>query len=151
LCEVFLPHTKAKRRKLVFLENEIRIYYGGSDWHHDNWRNAFLCLATLRPDGFACYEPEGADKTATISTKPVAVVGGSLCLSADVAKSGHVKVTVLDKENKVLAESDPITETGTDIKMKWTEKFSLEKLTGREIKFRFELKGAKLYSFSFED
>jgi hypothetical protein len=61
---------------------------------------------------------------------------------SDVAKSGHVKVTVLDKENEVLAESDPITETGTDVKMKWTEKFSLEKLKGGEIKLRFELKGA---------
>ena len=48
----------------VFLKNEIRLYYGGSDWLHTSWRNGFLCLATLRPDGFAGYEQDSKDRPA---------------------------------------------------------------------------------------
>ena len=44
----------------VFLEDEIRLYYGGSDGLHTSWRNGFLCLATLRPDGFAGYKATNA-------------------------------------------------------------------------------------------
>jgi hypothetical protein len=39
----------------VIKENEIQLYYGGSDWLHDGLRQGYLCLATLRPDGFAGY------------------------------------------------------------------------------------------------
>ena len=40
----------------VFTKNEIRLYYGASNGPHTNWRDGFLALATLRPDGFAGYE-----------------------------------------------------------------------------------------------
>ena len=35
------------------LEQEIRIYYGGSDYKHFGWRCGCLALATLRPHRFA--------------------------------------------------------------------------------------------------
>ncbi len=137
----------------VFLEDEIRIYYGGSDWHHGNWRNAFLCMATLRPDGFAGYEQiaGGSNKTGSLTTKAVSVVGNSLCVSADVAPSGFVKVTLFDKDNKKLAEGKLVTTTVSDAKIEWKDGFSLEKLKGKEIRLNFELRDAKLYSFGFSD
>ncbi|MFC1600842.1 DUF5695 domain-containing protein [Candidatus Sumerlaeota bacterium] len=135
----------------VFLDDEIRIYYGGSDGRHFGWRNGFFCLATLRPDGFAGYEPlgEGAGKPATIITKPVVVTGSSLRLSADVAAAGYVKVTLLDKDNEELAQGKPLTKTVTDAEVQWPETFSLEGLNGKELKLRFELRDSKLYSFNF--
>jgi len=137
----------------VFLKDEIRLYYGGSDGHHGSWRNGFFCLSTLRPDGFAGYEQvEGGDnKTGSLTTKPVLVVGNSLCVSADVAPSGFVKVTVLDKDNKQLAEGELVTTTVSDAKIQWKNKFSLKNLKDRESKLKFELRESKLYSFSFED
>ncbi len=135
----------------VFLEDEIRIYYGGSDWHHGNWRNAFLCMATLRPDGFAAYKPIESNKPALITTTPVACTGDKLRLSADVSGSGSIKVTVLDKQKKELAEGEPITKTVTDAPIRWKKGFSLGKLKGKEIRLRFELRGAQLYSFTFSD
>ena len=39
----------------VFLNNEVRFYYGGSDWLHFGWRKGCLALVTMRPDGFAGY------------------------------------------------------------------------------------------------
>jgi len=74
-----------------------------------------------------------------------------LCLSADVATSGHVKVTILDKEDKELAESELIAKTVTDGIVRWKDGFSLDALQGKEIRLRFELRDSKLYSFSFQE
>ena len=133
----------------IFLEDRIRIYYGGSDWHHGNWRNAFLCMATLRPDGFAGYEPVESNKPARIATTPIACAGDALRLSADVSENGSIKVTVLDEQRKELAEGEPITKTATDAEVRWKAGFSLDKLKRHEIRLRFELRDSKLYSFGF--
>jgi len=135
----------------VFLEDEIRIYYGGSDWHHGNWRNAFLCMATLRPDGFAGYEPIESDKPARITTTAVVCAGDTLRLSADVPASGSIKVTVLDEHNKRLAEGEPITRTVTDAAVRWNMGFTLKGFNGKELRLRFEFRDARLYSFTFSD
>ena len=52
----------------VFLDDEIRLYYGASNGTHNGWRDGFLALATLRPDGFAGYQPADAAKPATVTT-----------------------------------------------------------------------------------
>jgi len=137
----------------IFLDKEIRLYYGASDGLHFGWRNGFFCLATLRPDGFAGYEQiaRGSNRAATITTKPVVAVAGSLHLSADIALSGYVKATILDKDNKQLAEGELIAKTATDAEVQWKKGFSLAKLKGKQIKLRFELRDSKLYSFSFSD
>ena len=135
----------------VFLEDEIRIYYGGSDWHHGNWRNAFLCMATLRPDGFASYEPIKSSHPALITTTVVVCAGDKLRISADVRKGGSIKVTVLDKQKKDLAEGEPITRTVTDAAVRWNMGFTLKGLNGKELRLRFELRDARLYSFTFSD
>ena len=136
----------------VFLEDKILLYYGGSDGLHTSWRSGSFCLATLRADGFAGYEQveRGSNKTAIIITKPVVAVTGSLCLSADIAMSGYVKVTIFDKEHTELAEAELITKMATDVEVHWKDGFSFEKLKGKEIKLRFELRDSKLYSFSFK-
>ena len=135
----------------VFLEDETRIYYGGSDWHHGNWRNGFLCMATLRPDGFASYGPIESNKPALITTTAVVCTGDKLRLSADVPEGGSIKVTVLDRQNKELAEGEPIARTVTDAVVRWNKGFSWEELKGKEIRLRFELRDAQLYSFAFSD
>ena len=93
----------------------------------------------------------GSNKTATVTTRPVVAVAGSLRVSADVAISGFVKVTLLDKEKKELAEGELLTQTVTDGEVRWQRGFSLKKLKGSQIRLRFELREAKLYSFSFHE
>ena len=85
----------------------------------------------------------------SITTRPVAVVAGSLCISADVVPSGYVKVTALDKDNNKLAEGELIAKTVTDAAVQWKNGFALKELKGKEIKLSFELRDSKLYSFSF--
>ena len=137
--------------KPIVRKDEILIYYGANDGRFMAWRNGYFALARLRPDGFAGYEQiaGGSNKTGSVTTRPVTVVGNTLCVSADVAPSGYVKVTALDKDNKALAEGELIAKTVTDAEVQWKKGFSLKELKGKEIKLRFELRDAKLYSFSF--
>ena len=137
----------------IFRKHEILLYYGGNNGRFMGWRDGFFCLARLRPDGFAGYEQiaGGSNRVATITTKPVVAGAGSLRLSADVAISGFVKVTIFDQQNNALAESELTVQTVTDAEVRWKEGFSLETLKGNEIRLRFELRNSKLYSFSFHE
>ena len=135
----------------VFLKDKIRLYYGGSDGLHGSWRNGFLCLATLRPDGFAGYTQEEAGKLATITTAPIATAKGTLRTSADVEQGGYVKVSVLDERNELLAESEPLNGTLSDGKVRWRDGFSFDELGNKSIQIQFEIQDATLYSFSFTE
>jgi len=50
-----------------------------------------------------------------------------------------------------LAEGERIAKTVTDAEVQWKEGFSLEDFKSNEIRLRFELRDAKLYSSSFHD
>jgi hypothetical protein len=128
----------------VFLDNEIRLYYGGSDYKHGGWRNGCFCLATLRPDGFAGYEPVLKNQPAVITTRPIDYAGQDLRISADVEKGGLITVNAVDSDGMVISKAQPISETATDASLKFHEP-----LKPGKIRLRFEIADAKLYSFSF--
>jgi hypothetical protein len=130
----------------------IIMYYGAGDGPFFGWRTGCLALARLRPDGFAGYQQISfyRNKPAIINTKPVTVAGNALCVSADVAPSGYVKVTALDLDNKELAEGGLVTTTVTDAAIQWAKGFSLHGCQGKQIKLEFQLRESKLYSFSFD-
>jgi len=136
----------------IFRKDEILLYYGANDGRFMAWRNGFFCLARLRPDGFAGYEQiaGGSNKTGSLTTKPISAVTATLCISADIAPSGYVKTTILDKDNKQLAEGKLITKTVTDGRIKWEDGFSLKKLKDKDVKLKFELRESKVFSFSFD-
>jgi len=136
----------------IVRKDEILIYYGANDGRFMAWRSGYFALARLRPDGFAGYEQilGGSNKTGSVTTKTVSVVGNSLCVSADVAPSGFVKVTLFDKDNKKLAQGKLVTKTVSDAKIEWKDGFSFKKLKGKKIKLKFELRESKLFSFSFK-
>jgi len=134
----------------VFLKDEIRLYYGGCDDVHFGWRKGHFCLATLRPDGFAGYEPLDSDRPAFVTTSPMVCKTKGLRVCADVQKDGYIKTKLLDSNNETLAEGEPILETVTDGPIRWKDGFSFEKLTAKKTKLRFELRQSKLYSFCLE-
>ena len=134
----------------VFLDDEIRLYYGASNGPHFGWRDGFLCLATLRPDGFACYEPKSRGKMATVTTKPVKGRFAALHVTADVKKGGSVTIAVVNEAGKELAVSKAITETATDQKVVWKSGWDYQGLNTDKIRLKFIFSKAKLYSFSFE-
>jgi hypothetical protein len=128
----------------IFLDDEIRIYYGGSDGKHTGWRNGFFCLATLKPDHWAGYEPIGPNQPAIITTSEISFAGQALRITADVAPGGSVKVSMVDRNGKPISSAKPVTETVTDGELQWSQKMS-----SGPMRLCFEISGAKLYSFSF--
>ena len=130
----------------IFLKNEIRLYYGGSDYLHFGWRNGSLCLATLRPDGFAGYEQLRKDQTAKVKTKLMPFDAKSIQISADISDNGWVKTTIFDKNGKQVAASDKIIKTTTNGILHFQKNINLN-----EIQLEFEFDKAKLYSFTFSN
>ena len=132
----------------VFLEDEIRLYYGGSDGLHTSWRNGFLCLATLRPDGFAGYKASTATDPSVVTTTAVFDTTTPLRVSADIASGGRLFVRVLDGNQQVLAESEPLTNTVSDAVVQWVDDKALNAAIFRRARFQFAFQDATVYSFS---
>lgn len=132
----------------VFREDEIRLYYGGSDGLHTSWRNGFLCLATLRPDGFAGYKASTATEPSLVTTGPVVRTNAPLKVSADVASGGRLVVRVLDGNQQVLAESEPLTNTVSNAVVQWLDDKALKAATIRRARLQFAFQDATVYSFS---
>ena len=130
----------------ILLDNEIRLYYGGCNGGHFDWRDGFLCLATLRPDGFAGYEPSDNAKPAMVVTKPLRL-GAKLRITAD-ARGGSITVAALDETGEVLLTGRPVTNNVTDRTVSWGEGGRTPKsLVGRKVRLQFVINRAKLYSF----
>ncbi|MGI9234569.1 MAG: hypothetical protein ACR2RD_13115 [Woeseiaceae bacterium] len=127
----------------VFLDDEIRLYYGGSDGLHTSWRNGFLCVASLRPDGFAGYK---ASQPATVTTTAMSAGPASLSVSADIESGGELVVRVLDASKQVVAESEPLTDSVTDAGVRWRDDSALGALESAQLQFAFNK--ATVYSFS---
>jgi len=134
----------------VFLDDEIRLYYGACNRDHSNWKEGFLCLARLRPDGFAGYRPTAADHPATVVSAQIPCAGTELRLTADVTAGGSV-CACLEGAEGLLATSTPVSATVTDGLVVWAEGADLAPLIGRPVRLRFELRAATLYSFGFTD
>jgi hypothetical protein len=128
----------------IFLSDKILLFYGGSDWLHTSWRNGFLCLAMLRPDGFAGYVQESEESPAIVKTIPIDYEGQTIRITSDVSDNGFIKASITDIKGKKIASAGIISETVTDEPLKFNRKIK----AGR-IQLKFEFSNAKLYSFSF--
>jgi hypothetical protein len=134
----------------VFLKDEIRLYYGASDGLHTSWRNGYLSLATLRPDGFAGYKQARTGEPALITTTPVFDRKASLRVSADIADGGQLVVRVLGEESEVLAESEPLASTVSDAVVRWLDNDLPDAMTAERNRLQFAFQEATVYSFSLE-
>jgi hypothetical protein len=128
-------------------KDEIRIYYAGCNGKFFDWRDGFLCLATLPQDRWAGYE--NTNKTAgTILTQPVVCCSGALAVTAD-AKGGRITIDLLDEGGKELATSEAVTGNVTDKPVQWKANFDQQKVVGKQVRIRFKIEDATAYSFSF--
>ena len=126
----------------VFLEDEIRVYYGASDGLHTGWRNGFLCLATIRPDGFAGYS--AGREEASITTTPV-LNGDQFKVSADIQHDGELMVRLLNDEKAIVCESQVFTNSVTDEPVVWQIKKEAHDIKNGRLEFVF--RNAMIYSF----
>lgn len=126
----------------VFLKDEIRIYYGASDYLHFGWRNGSLALATLRSDGFAGYEQESHSLPGIITTTTIAYKGEDILINADIKEGGSLKVNVVDKDGIKISKARTIRRTVNNVKLELKKE-----IKANIIQLEFELIKSKLYSF----
>lgn len=129
----------------VILNDEIRIYYLGSNGPHTDWRDGFFCLATLRKDGFAGYEPKDKNKTGTIITQSFKLNCNTVKISADVKKQGFVVISILDNNNKIVSTSESIYSSVTESNIIFNK--TANDLTNKKVKLKIEFSSAKIFSF----
>ena len=132
----------------IFLKDEIRLHYGASDGRHTSWRNGFLCLATLRPDGFAGYRASNILAPALVTTARVSTRQFPLRVTSDVADGGKVLVRILDRGRRMLAESEPLVTTGSDTLVRWPEGVPRTGSEDGDAHLQFVLDRATVYSFA---
>ena len=128
----------------LFLDtDEVRIYYGGCDGKHNKYRDGYLMLATIKKDRWAGYE---ACKEGTLDTAYVKCEGPNLYICADVKEGGSIKAEILNADGFSMKDCKPIKCDVSDGKVTWAGK-DLSKLEGSDIKIRFKLDKATIYSF----
>ena len=132
----------------VIEQDGIQLYYGASDHGHEDKRKGFLALATLRPDGFAGYEPKVPDQRATVVTRPLTCTSKDLTLTAD-AQGGSITVSIVDEDGVMRLESEPIEGNVTETLVSWKNCGSLEKYVGSKLRLQATIRNAKVYAFGF--
>ena len=139
----------------IVQKDEIRVYYAGEPAKHgmDSIRGCkgFLCLATLRPDGWAGYvEKERIEQfPSRLRTRPLTCSGKMLRVTADVypgPNGGGGKATILDAQGNTVMEGKPFHATVTDGVIA-----DVSSLTGKTVIIQFSFRNAKIYSFAFGD
>ena len=130
----------------LFLDrDEVWIYYGGFDLEHGgDGRRGYLCLATMKKDRWA------GSAAGTIKTRLIKCAGKALNICADVKGGGSIRAEVVGVSGLSLSDSISVTADVTDGVVTFKAR-DLSALIGTQIKLRFELKNATLYSFSFSD
>ena len=135
----------------VVMGDELWFYYSsGASEHGVTGRSGPICLAKLRLDGFVSVD--AGDETGTLVTKPFRCAGARLGINA-AARGGMVGVAVLDEDgiqHEGFSRADCALFDGDAVRhnVTWRSKTSLEELKGRDIRLKFYLRNAKLFSFA---
>ena len=128
----------------VFVDDEIRIYYGASDWYFFDWRKGGLALATLDKNRWAGYEAINDIEPAVVTTAPLKL-DNNIYITADVGKGGLIVVNVLDQKGEILASSEGIKNSCTEFKLNFGPQYN--NIKGSKRRIQFIINRAKIYSF----
>ena len=129
------------------------LYYAGANERHGNEQVHFgrkhsIGLATLPLDRFVALSAE--KESGTVTTRPFKLEGKSLLVNVD-AGQGSAAIEVLDESGSPLASYSGAEATvlSKSDQLRWQPawKRDLGALQGRNIRLRFRLQNAKLYSF----
>jgi hypothetical protein len=138
---------------IVTRGDEHWIYYGAMNERIFNFKNrerSYVGLAKLPLDRFIRLGAGEASGTAV--TKPFELSGNRLELNVD-ARQGEIRVEVLDATGKPLAGysgDDATTYRNVDeLRLSTRWKKPLSQIVGQNIRLRFRLQNAGLYSFQF--
>ena len=136
----------------IFRDDDILIYYGGSNGLHNNWRESSLNLATLPRDRFAGYSPLDNAKPTMLTTAPLRIAADGLSLNAEIEAGGGIRACVLDGAGSPLPGCDfddcvSLKRGGLACELRFTDA-SLDDLAGSGVRIVFALDDARLYAIT---
>lgn len=138
--------------------DEVWQYYGGQRTGHTLARGrrprkgSAVMRAVQRRDGFAAFVagPDGSQ----VVTKPLTCSGEELEVNFDAGAWGEVRVELLDPQGQpvpgyTLDDSAPLIGNVIYDRVLWAYRRDLKDWVGKEIRLRFRLRKARLFSFRF--
>jgi hypothetical protein len=140
-------HAMAWGSAAVPVGDEVYVYYGGYARGHKvaAGTERQLGLARLRKDRYLALVPAGGE--GTLQTRPFLLPGGRLTINAR-ADRGDVRVQLLDREGKPLAEeAPPVSGDVLAAELRWPK--PPDGLRGQPVRLEFRVRGAALYGFAF--
>jgi len=144
----------------VFLKDEIRYYYAGTNirhsrhWEH-NPQRAGLGMATLKPDRFIALVAGPLESE--LVTVPLVLPSGDIRLNANVEPGGWVGVEIQDENGRPvdgfrMEECAPIAGDSLSHEVRWSGGRPDAFLRGARYRLRIGARRASLYSvFAVED
>jgi hypothetical protein len=108
-----------------------------------------MALATMRRDGWISMD--AGEQGGALTTRPVRFSGKYFFVNVD-APEGELRVEALDEKGGVIApftaeNCEPVRANKTLQQVTWKGAEDLSALAGKNVRFRFNLKNGKLYSF----
>jgi hypothetical protein len=140
--------------------DQLRLYYGGSPWHHGTepfvppWQ---IGLATMRVNGWTYYTP--AERDGSLTTIPIDAPAGSrrmLTVNWEPAGSDSctLRVEVLDGRGRAIpgyaaGDCQPLQKGGIQTPVAWRDGPAIPCGGPIRLRFVFGGKNSRLYSFRF--
>ena len=121
----------------------------------DNYvRRGCIALATLRLDGYQSLR--AGETPGVLTTEPLTVSGRELIVNADTDshfRNGELRVEVLDGEGQAMpgftaADCEPMHADAVEFPIHWKGGADLGALLGRQIRLRFHLVRAEIFSYA---
>ena len=133
----------------IIVDDEVWIYYGGSNGTHNGFRESSLNLATLPIDRWAGYSV--GPSQGHITTSPVRFDGSGLSLNAAVAQDGSVRVALLDASGVAIDgfsfdACESIEGDGVRLPVAWST--DVATLGSRVVRLVVELQNASLFAIN---
>ncbi|MEA4848961.1 MAG: hypothetical protein VB106_17140, partial [Clostridiaceae bacterium] len=130
--------------------NDISMYYIDHPWHS----RKVLRRYTIRPDGFVSLSADS--KGCMTVTRPFIFDGSKLTLNVSTSVVGGMKVEFQDPCGRViegysLIDCDEIFGDRLDYIVSWKGSSNVAGLAGKEVRMRFYMEDADLFSFKFEE
>lgn len=143
----------------VVVGDEVRFYYGGFALSHDQPENpCAIGLATAERDRLIGLRPSGEEPGYVLTRPFIVPEGAQLRVNATVGDGGAIRVEIRTDGNKVvdgfsLDDSAALVSSSFDAPVTWGGKepgamSGLGMLAGEEIRLRFELTDAALFTYT---
>ncbi len=135
----------------VVADDELWFYYGMAVHGHGLSYTKLPGLARLRRDGFVSLA--AGEQAGWVLTEPVICPGGRLHVNAD-ARGGELAASVIEEDGFHTPEYAAVrcaTLDGDAVshRLTWIERTDLDPLKDREIRLKFYLRRAELFSYWF--